>query len=133
MYLPIAARTFPRKVIIHPRPVILLVTNHTVVLHKLNIIDDRVAEDKDDFELNFYPLSFNKDSDNASSRSSVSLSKAPTRSSIVESIWSRKQSQGGQALETSPSLSHTQTWRSERADSVVGEAPIEEGKSRWSV
>lgn len=100
------------------------------VLEKLKIIDDHVAEDKEDFELNLYPLAFNKDSDNASSRSSVSLSKAPTRGSIVDSLWSRKASSA--TLEPPhPPLTRTstaQTWRSERADSVVGGASIiEEG------
>lgn len=99
-------------------------------MQKLNIINDHVADDKEDFDLNFYPTAFNKDSDAASSRSSISLSKAPTKMSRVDSIWSRKQSQA-QGMDIGSGLQRTQTsqtWRSERADSVVGGAPIEEGK-----
>jgi hypothetical protein len=103
------------------------------VLQKLNIVNDRITEDKDDFDINLYPTVFGRAGADggdtaASSRSSVSLSRAPTRDSIVGSIWSRKQSNIdiGSGLQRS----HTaQTWRSERADSVVGGAPIvEEGQ-----
>lgn len=97
------------------------------VLTKLNIVNDRITDDKEDFDINLYPTAgFGKDPETAaSSRSSVSLSRAPTRQSIVDSIWSRKQSS---AIDIGSGLQRTQTWRSERADSVVGGAPIvEEG------
>ncbi len=102
------------------------------VLTKLNIVNDRVTDDKEDFDINLYPTAgFGKDPETASSsRSSVSLSRAPTRQSIVDTIWSsaRKQS----TLDIGSGLQRTQTWRSERADSVVGGAPIvEEGEGRF--
>lgn len=100
------------------------------VLTKLNIVNDRITEDKEDFDLNLYPtagFARGAEADAASSRSSVSLSRAPTRQSIVDTIWSRKQSS---TMDIGSGLQRTQTWRSERADSVVGGAPIvEEG---WS-
>lgn len=96
-----------------------------LVLHKLNIIDDHIADDKEDFDLNFFPTSFDRRNTSAmSSESSVSLSRQSTRNSIVDSIWSRKASNA--ATIEAPTLSRAQTWRSERADSVVGGAPIEE-------
>ena len=87
-------------------------------------------EDKEDFELNLFPTSMSKGADN--SRSSVTLNQPPlsrtqTRSSVVESIWSRKASSAldiGSGLQRSQT---SQTNRSDRADSVVGGAPIEEG------
>lgn len=99
------------------------------VLQKLNVINDHITEDKEDFDLNLYPTVFGKDADAASSRSSVSLSRAPTKNSIVDSLWSRKQSQ---TIDIGSGLQRTQTWRSERADSVVGGAPIEEGEICWT-
>jgi hypothetical protein len=102
------------------------------VISKLSIVNDHVTEDKEDFDLNLYPTVFSKDNDAASSRSSVSLQKVPTRGSIVESIWSRKQSS---AIDIGSGLQRSQTWRSERADSVVGGAPIaeeEDSGEPWS-
>ena len=107
------------------------------VLQKLNIVNDRITEDKEDFDINLYPNMFSKPKaenqdqpDLASSRSSVSLSRAPTRSSIVDTIWSRKQSS---AVDIGSGLTRTQTWRSERADSVVGGAPIEEEDGKFEL
>ena len=97
------------------------------VLTKLNIVNDHITEDKEDFDLNLYPTVFTKDTDVASSRSSVSLSKAPTRGSIVESIWSRKQSNANANMDIGSGMTRVSTIRSERSDSVVGGA-IEEGK-----
>lgn len=107
------------------------------VLQKLNIVNDHITEDKEDFDINLYPTVFGGgpaagggENTAASSRSSVSLSKAPTRGSIVDSIWSRKQSS---TMDIGSGLQRTQTWRSERADSVVGGAPVvEEGGYRFN-
>lgn len=102
-----------------------------IVLHKLSIINDRVAEEKDDFDLNLYPTTYQKDTSETSSvKSGAPLSRAPTRTSIVDSLWSRKASTVTNQLDTSPSLQRTSTWRSElsRTDSVVEGAAIEEGE-----
>ena len=60
-----------------------------------------------------------------SSTSSVSLARAPTRNSIVDTIWNRKASNAN--ADTGAALTRSTTWRSERADSVVGGAIEEEG------
>ena len=111
------------------------------VLEKLRIIDDHIAEDKEDFDLNFLPTEAQQAaqaaqaaerqqtlgrSNTADSTSSVSLHRAPTRQSIVESLWSRKASSN--TLDIGSGLQRTNTWRSDRADSVVGGATIEEGR-----
>ena len=99
------------------------------VLTKLGVVNDRITDDKEDFDINLYPTAgFGKDPETASSsRSSVSLSRAPTRQSIVDTLPWRKSST---AVDLGSGLQRTQTWRSERADSVVGGAPIpEEGGS----
>ena len=121
------------------------------VLHKLNIINDYIAEDKEDFDLNYWPTSLSKNanpsatgSDESNSVSNVSLSRASTRHSIVDSLWGRKAStatvaprerdrdSGEHARGGGLGLQRTQTWRSDRADSVVGGADIiEEG--RWDL
>lgn len=108
------------------------------VLSKLNIINDRIAEDKEDFDLNYFPTALTRQSTNTgmtsadSSTSSVSLTRSSTRTSIVDSIWNRKSSSvnvnnTGQGTEPWPALSRSTTWRSDRADSVVGGAIEEEG------
>ncbi|KAF2481311.1 hypothetical protein BDY17DRAFT_301080 [Neohortaea acidophila] len=100
------------------------------VLGKLNIINDRIAEDKEDFDLNFFPTALtrqntsNTTTDLNSSSSSVSLARTNTRNSIVDSLWNRKSSSAN--TEVGPALSRTATWRSDRADSVVSGALIEE-------
>lgn len=77
--------------------------------------------------MNFFPTSLTRQNTNMdSSTSSVSLSRAPTRNSIVDSIWNRKSSTVNNT-DTGAALSRTSTWRSERADSVVGGAIEEEG------
>ncbi|KAK3052956.1 hypothetical protein LTR09_006020 [Extremus antarcticus] len=96
---------------------------------KLGVVSDHVVDDKDDFDLNLYPPNYQKDTSETSSVKSGApqLSRAPTRSSIVDSLWSRKASTAPQ-LDTGLSLQRTSTWRSDvtRADSVVEGAPIEE-------
>jgi hypothetical protein len=117
-------------------------TNLAAVLHKINIINDHVADEKEDFDLNLYPTNYQKEavsagaSDTASIKSGAPLSRVNTRTSIVDSLWSRKASTAPaqNQLDTSPSLHRTSTWRSElsRTDSVVEEAPIEEENEPWS-
>ena len=108
-----------------------------MVLQKLNIVNDHIADDKEDFDLNFFPNSLTRQNTSsqidASSSSSVSLNRVSTRNSIVDSFWGRKSStapvsnnDGGGGGSLFPALSRTNTWRSDRADSVVGGAPIEE-------
>jgi hypothetical protein len=99
-------------------------------MQKLNIINDRIADDKDDFDINLYPTHAKADSETSSIKSTQApLSRAPTRTSIVDSLWSRKASTAT-AMDTSPNLHRTSTWRSElsRTDSVVEGAAIEEGE-----
>ena len=96
------------------------------VLHKLNIINDHIAEEKEDFDLNFFPTGIERVDTKASINTSPTLSRVNTRTSIVDSIWSRKQSQAPAQLDIGSGLSRVSTWRSERADSVVGGATIEE-------
>ncbi|KAK5165899.1 uncharacterized protein LTR77_008823 [Saxophila tyrrhenica] len=109
------------------------------VAQKLGVIADHVAEDKDEFDLNLYPRDYKHDTSETSSVKSTNpgapLSRAPTRSSIVDSLWSRKAST---APQTDPgvSLQRTSTWRSDltRTDSVVEGASIDEGNETepWS-
>ncbi len=99
------------------------------VLHKLNVINDHVAEDKEDFDINLYPTHYQKsEPDTASVKSVPPISRAPTRTSIVDSLWSRKASTAPQN-DTGNNLQRSNTWRSDltRTDSVVEGAALEEG------
>lgn len=98
------------------------------VRQKLNIVNDHIVEDKEDFDLNLFPTVFGKHisdpGSNETSKSNLSLNRAPTKNSIVDSIWSRKQSNAN--VDIGSGMSRVSTMRSERSDSVVGGA-IEEG------
>lgn len=96
---------------------------------KLNIINDHITDDKEDFDLNLFPTVFGRSAtsdagSNETSRSSLSLSRAPTKNSIVDFPWSRKQSSAN--VDIGSGMTRVSTLRSERSDSVVGGA-IEEG------
>lgn len=99
---------------------------------KLGVICDHVADDKDDFDLNLYPLAYKNDSETSSIKTQpgAPLSRVNTRTSIVDSLWSRKPSTALAPVDTNLGLQRTSTWRSElsRSDSVVDGAPIEEGE-----
>jgi hypothetical protein len=106
----------------------------SAVMQKLNIVNDHVVDDKEGFELNLYPTKYNSESETSSVKSAAApLSRAPTRTSIVDSLWSRKPSTATNAtnLDTGPALQRTSTWRSElsRTDSVVEGAIEEEGQT----
>lgn len=66
---------------------------------------------------------------NETSKSNLTLSRAPTKNSIVDSMWSRKQSNAN--VDIGSGMSRVSTLRSERSDSVVGGA-IEEEAEPWS-
>lgn len=108
-----------------PRP-----ANTSPVRQKLNIINDHITDDKEDFDLNLFPTVFGRSvtsdtGSNETSKSNLSLSRAPTKNSIVDSIWSRKGSNAN--VDIGSGMTRVSTLRSERSDSVVGGA-IEEGE-----
>lgn len=91
-----------------------------------------MVEDKEEFDLNLFPTVLGRNTggdsnSNETSKSNLSLSRAPTKNSIVESIWSRKTSNANANMDIGSGMSRVSTLRSERSDSVVGGA-IEEGE-----
>lgn len=113
---------------------VIKLANHFIpVRQKLNIINDHITDDKEEFDLNLFPTVFGRNAgsdpgSNETSKSNLSLSRAPTKNSIVDSIWSRKQSSANTNanMDIGSGMSRVSTLRSERSDSVVGGA-IEEG------
>lgn len=107
-------------------------TSTLPVRQKLNIINDHITDDKEEFDLNLFPTVFGRSATAGSdppsaepSKTNLSLSRAPTKNSIVDTIWSRKQSNAN--MDIGSGMSRVSTLRSERSDSVVGGA-IEEGE-----
>lgn len=110
-----------------------------LVRQKLNIINDHITEDKEDFDLNLFPTVFGRGvtaepGSNETSKSNLSLKRSETKNSIVDTIWSsRKQSSATNVnMDIGSGMSRVSTLRSERSDSVVGGAIEEEGKSLQS-
>ncbi|KAK4556176.1 hypothetical protein LTR86_006873 [Recurvomyces mirabilis] len=91
------------------------------VLHKLNIINEYVADDKENFDLNLYPPGFDSKSSYGSSESSLTLSRAPTHTSVLEKVWGRKDSTAPAAIDTNQAAHRGQMFSNirERSDSVV--------------
>ena len=95
---------------------------HPEVLHRLNIINDYVAGEKEHFDLNLFPPGFDSRGVEGSGDSQTSLSRASTHTSVLDKVWSRKESTASYAdphphptMERRP----TQTTVRDRADSVV--------------
>ncbi|KAK0808311.1 hypothetical protein LTR91_015149 [Friedmanniomyces endolithicus] len=91
------------------------------VLHKLNIINEYVATEKEAFDLNLFPPGFDNRSGYASSDSQLSLAKAPTHSSVLDKVWSRKESTAPVVVDPHSMLERRPTYMTlrDRADSVV--------------
>jgi hypothetical protein len=112
----------------------------TEVAHKLNIIHDYVAEERENFDINLFPPGFDRsNSGYGSSDSSLALSRAPTHTSVLDKVWGRKDSTVPHQHHDPPSAPHrTPTFLSlrDRADSVVtdgAERPhVEHSKSEPS-
>ncbi|EMC96019.1 hypothetical protein BAUCODRAFT_513401 [Baudoinia panamericana UAMH 10762] len=108
------------------------------VLHKLNVINEYVAEEKENFDLNLFPPGFDSNaSGHTSSNSSLSLSRAPTHSSTHSSshhhhhrVWSRKESTID-LPHTNPRRDTVTTLR-DRADSAVARPGAERTESESS-
>ena len=91
------------------------------VLHKLSIINEYVAPEKEAFDLNLFPPGFDSRSGYASSDSQLSLAKAPTHSSVLDKVWSRKESTAPVVVDPHSMLERRPTYMTlrDRADSVV--------------
>lgn len=127
----IEERRYPKKVGCHslievPTPRSL--TLRLPVRQKLHIINDHITDDKEDFDLNLFPTVFGRSTSSEAgstetSKSNLSLNRAPTKNSIVDTIWSRKQSNAN--VDIGSGMTRVSTLRSERSDSVVGGAQEE--------
>ncbi|KAK3069596.1 hypothetical protein LTR53_013558 [Teratosphaeriaceae sp. CCFEE 6253] len=94
------------------------------VLNRLSIINDYVAGEKETFDLNLFPPGFDSRSGNGSSDSTLNLnlSRQPTHTSVLDKVWSRKEStapdrEAHAALERRPTFMSVR--ERDRSDSVV--------------
>lgn len=63
------------------------------VLAKLNIINDRIADDKTNFDLNLWPeLALERTLTNSNENVTPALSRQSTHMSTLDKVWGRKQS-----------------------------------------
>ena len=96
------------------------------VLHKLNLVNDYVCDEKENFDLNLWPTDLDSSSGHGSSNNTFQLSKAPTHTSVLEKVWGRKESTAPTTAENHASLVRRETYASarerDRADSVVAGA-----------
>lgn len=96
-------------------------TNRIAVLHKLNIINDHVSDDKGNFDLNLFPSGVIDKDGYTNSESSSQLSRQSTHSTVVEKLRGRKPSTldiGSGMMRT-----HTNVSMRDRADSVLQGMP----------
>jgi len=91
------------------------------VLAKLNIVNEYVATEKEAFDLNLFPPGFDSRSGYGSSDSQLSLARAPTHTSVLDKVWSRKESVAPVAVDPHAMLERRPTYMTlrDRADSVV--------------
>ncbi|KAF2859596.1 hypothetical protein K470DRAFT_258774 [Piedraia hortae CBS 480.64] len=61
------------------------------VLQKLNIVADRICEESENYDLNFFPMNQDRPGSNsAASASDLSLARVPTHTSVVDKLRARK-------------------------------------------
>ncbi|KAK5115494.1 hypothetical protein LTR62_001153 [Meristemomyces frigidus] len=110
------------------------------ILQKLNISNDHVCDDKENFDLNLFPPGLESRSGYGSSDSSLTLSRIPTHSSVhtsvLEKVWGRKDSTATVTSDNSHASYRTPSLLvRERSDSAIpgaekeGTTRIEHSKS----